>query len=214
MTAKRAPAKKAAPKKAIVTEPKAKQHQPVELNRQMAIFAQEYMKDMNATKAAIRAGYSEKAARQQGSRLLGYYVVNERIQELYEESQRVLKKNAEQFLTELLSFNSFDMIDIYERGTRCFKPMDEWPKIFRTELLQSIKIFEKFEMVMGEDGKKHKEKIGEIVEVKLVDRLRIKDFIGKTIGAWREKKEEEKTDDPVGELWQEISGRSFEPQDD
>lgn len=214
MTAKRAPAKKTAPKPKPASPSKAKQHQPAELNLQMSLFAQEYMKDMNATKAAIRAGYSEKAARQQGSRLLGYFVVQDRLEELFTESQRVLKKNAEQFLTELLSFNSFDMIDIYERGTRCFKPMEEWPKIFRTELLQSIKIFEKFEMVMGDDGKKHKEKIGEIVEVKLVDRLRVKDFIGKAIGAWREKKEEEKTDDPVGELWQEISGRSFEPQDD
>ena len=214
MSVKRAPAKKAAPKPKPASPSKAKQHQPAELNLQMSLFAQEYMKDMNATKAAIRAGYSEKAARQQGSRLLGYFVVQDRLQELFAESQRVLKKNAEQFLTELLSFNSFDMIEIYQPGTRCFRPMEEWPKIFRTELLQSIKIFEKEEMVMGDDGKKHKEKIGEIVEVKLVDRLRLKDFIGKAIGAWREKKEEEKADDPVGELWQEISGRSFQPKDD
>jgi phage terminase small subunit len=33
-------------------------------------FVLEYMKDLNATQAAIRAGYSEKTAKQQGSRLL------------------------------------------------------------------------------------------------------------------------------------------------
>lgn len=33
-------------------------------------FVQEYLKDQNATQAAIRAGYSEATAKQQGSRLL------------------------------------------------------------------------------------------------------------------------------------------------
>ena len=34
-------------------------------------FVQEYMLDLNATQAAIRAGYSAKTAEQQGPRLLG-----------------------------------------------------------------------------------------------------------------------------------------------
>ncbi len=33
-------------------------------------FAEEYVVDHNATQAAIRAGYSERTAKQQGSRLL------------------------------------------------------------------------------------------------------------------------------------------------
>ena len=33
-------------------------------------FAVEYLKDLNATQAAIRAGYSAKTAKQAGSRLL------------------------------------------------------------------------------------------------------------------------------------------------
>jgi len=36
-----------------------------------ARFADEYLIDLNATQAAIRAGYSEKTAEQQGNRLLG-----------------------------------------------------------------------------------------------------------------------------------------------
>jgi phage terminase small subunit len=35
-----------------------------------AVFIQEYLRDLNATQAAIRAGYSQKTARQQGDRLL------------------------------------------------------------------------------------------------------------------------------------------------
>lgn len=34
------------------------------------LFAKEYIKDLNATQAAIRAGYSPKTAKQQGQRLL------------------------------------------------------------------------------------------------------------------------------------------------
>lgn len=41
-----------------------------ELNDKQRRFAHEYIVDLNATKAAIRAGYSEKTARSQGQRLL------------------------------------------------------------------------------------------------------------------------------------------------
>lgn len=40
------------------------------LNAKQARFVEEYLIDLNATQAAIRAGYSEKTAKQQGSRLL------------------------------------------------------------------------------------------------------------------------------------------------
>lgn len=40
------------------------------LNRQQQKFVDEYIKDLNATQAAIRAGYSEKTAGSQGQRLL------------------------------------------------------------------------------------------------------------------------------------------------
>ena len=43
------------------------------------LFALEYLKDMCATKAAVRAGYSPKTAQQQGSRLLSNVMVCEEI---------------------------------------------------------------------------------------------------------------------------------------
>ena len=54
----RKPAKKAARKSGQGLSPK------------QARFVAEYLKDQNATQAAIRAGYSQKTAAQQGSRLL------------------------------------------------------------------------------------------------------------------------------------------------
>jgi len=42
-------------------------------------FVTEYLIDLNATQAAIRAGYSRKTAQQQGSRLLTNVVVKRAI---------------------------------------------------------------------------------------------------------------------------------------
>ena len=48
-------------------------------------FCQEYIVDYNATKAAIRAGYSERSAATQGCRLLKNDNVASRVRELQEE---------------------------------------------------------------------------------------------------------------------------------
>jgi len=44
-----------------------------------ARFVEEYLVDLNATQAAIRAGYSEKTANRQGSRLLSNVDIQEAI---------------------------------------------------------------------------------------------------------------------------------------
>ncbi len=48
-------------------------------------FCQEYVIDLNATQAAIRAGYSEKTAKEQGSRLLTNVNLQKRITKLQKE---------------------------------------------------------------------------------------------------------------------------------
>lgn len=47
-------------------------------------FCNEYVKDMNATQAAIRAGYSKKTANRIGSRLLSNVDIKTRVAELRE----------------------------------------------------------------------------------------------------------------------------------
>ena len=51
------------------------------LNPKQEMFVQEYLKDLNATQAAIRAGYSEKTAQEQGSRLLSHAMVKAAVEE-------------------------------------------------------------------------------------------------------------------------------------
>ena|SRR3990167_2838151 len=55
------------------------------LNRKQLRFCQEYLKDANATQAAIRAGYSQKTAKAIGSRLLTKVDVKEKVQDELED---------------------------------------------------------------------------------------------------------------------------------
>ena len=69
-------------------------------------FIEEYLIDLNATQAAIRAGYSEKTARSQGQRLLTNVDIQNAIKDLREEIQNdnIAKiKDIEEFLS--LSMN-------------------------------------------------------------------------------------------------------------
>ena len=50
------------------------------MNERQKRFVREYLIDLNATKAAIRAGYSQKTANEQGSRLLTNVSIQEAIE--------------------------------------------------------------------------------------------------------------------------------------
>lgn len=59
------------------------------MNAKQRKFSDEYLIDLNATQAAIRAGYSEKTARQVGQRLLTYVdisaYINEQLERIHNE---------------------------------------------------------------------------------------------------------------------------------
>jgi phage terminase small subunit len=64
---------------------------PARLTAKQEAFALQYTIDHNATKAAIRAGYSENGARQAGHRLLTSADVRQRIAELEREANAETK---------------------------------------------------------------------------------------------------------------------------
>lgn len=78
-------------------------------NKQLA-FINEYLRDFNATQAAIRAGYSAKAARVQGSRLLTNANVSSEIQ------SRIAEKSmsADEVLLRLAEMARGDMGDFLD----------------------------------------------------------------------------------------------------
>lgn len=58
------------------------------LTAKQKLFVDEYLVDLNATQAAIRAGYSEKTANEQGARLLANVSVKEQIDERMKDREK------------------------------------------------------------------------------------------------------------------------------
>ena len=76
-------------------------------------FCKEYLVDLNATKAAIHAGYSEHTAMEQGSRLLSYVKVHEKIASLKEKRSEKVEMKAEDVLRELKNWCLYDATEFF-----------------------------------------------------------------------------------------------------
>lgn len=73
---------------------KGKDNTQKELSSKQLAFCEQYIIDLNATQAAIRAGYSQSSAQQQSSRLLLNDVIQAKIQELRQKVSEKLEIDA------------------------------------------------------------------------------------------------------------------------
>lgn len=75
------------------------------MNKRQERFVLEWLRDMNATKAAIRAGYSERTAYSIGQRLLKNVEIQTAIKEFHDQRQResvATVLDVEEFLSETM----------------------------------------------------------------------------------------------------------------
>lgn len=145
-------------------------------------FAQEYIIDLNATQAAIRAGYSAKTASEQASRLLGKVKVQDEIARLKQERSERTQIDADWVLSRLAAEVEADMADLVDETTGSLRAVKDWPLIWRKGLVSGFDVAE-----ISEDGKS----VGELKKIKLSDRIRRLELIGKhvAVGAFSEKHE-------------------------
>lgn len=80
-------------------------------------FVAQYLIDLNATQAAIRAGYSEKTATEQGSRLLTNVKVQEAIAKGQNKTAAKLEITKERIVEELAKIGFSNMLDYMRAGT-------------------------------------------------------------------------------------------------
>lgn len=85
-------------------------------------FCEEYLIDLNATQAAIRAGYSEKTAQEIGSENLSKPMVHARIAELKAERSKKLSIDADWVLRRLVSISDRCM---QQEPVMVFSPADK-----------------------------------------------------------------------------------------
>lgn len=103
------------------------------LTDKQELFAREYLKDLNATQAAIRAGYSEKTANEQASRLLANVNVQTLVAELKATRVERTGIDAAYVLRRLVEIDQMDVLDILLSNGE-LKPIKDWPKTWRTTL--------------------------------------------------------------------------------
>jgi phage terminase small subunit len=85
-----------------------------DLNDKQLQFCREFIIDLNATQAAIRAGYSPKSANQQGSGLLANPKVSAKIAELKQERCQETKISANWVLEQSKKSYEFNAQEVFD----------------------------------------------------------------------------------------------------
>ena len=104
-----------------------------ELNQRQELFCREYIKDLNGTQAAIRAGYSPKTADRMAYELLKKPEIQAFVLQSKAERVEEVKIDANYVLKRLIEIDEMDVADILDEGGD-FLPIRKWPKVWRTTL--------------------------------------------------------------------------------
>jgi len=136
-------------------------------------FVEEYLIDLNATQAAIRAGYSPKTADRIGPELLGKTCVLETIQKAIAERSRRTGINQDRIIRELAKIafvNAADVINFDEATIRDYVDSDD------TAAIQAVKV----KRIPTQDG--------DIIEceIKIADKLKALELLGKHLGMFKD----------------------------
>lgn len=144
------------------------------LTDKQELFAREYLKDLNATQAAIRAGYSEKTAQVQSSRLLSNAMVQDRIAELKGERNEEVGIDAAYVLRRLVEIDQMDVLDIMT-DDMSIKPVSQWPTSWRRYLIG-------FDLAEMFDGRgEEREMVGILKKIKWPDKVKNLELLGKHV---------------------------------
>ncbi len=134
-------------------------------------FVDEYLIDLNATQAAIRADYSMKTAEKIGSENLKKPEIREAIDAALLKRSQETQIDAAWVLRRLAAEAEADVADLYGPDGQLL-PVKEWPKIWRQGLVAGIDIEE-----ITVEGVK----MGEIKKIRVSDRVKRLELIGKHV---------------------------------
>ncbi|EOE7417508.1 terminase small subunit [Pseudomonas aeruginosa] len=145
------------------------------LTAKQRLFVDEYLIDLNATQAAIRAGYSTRRATEIGYQLLQRPEVAHAIQAAMAERSRRTEVEADYVIRRLREIDEMDVLDILE-DDGSFRSIRDWPKAWR-QFLSGIEIAELFEG-RGDDRRI----AGVLRKVKWPDKLRNLELLSRHVG--------------------------------
>lgn len=139
------------------------------LTAKQQAFVIEYLGDLNATQAAIRAGYSKRGAKDQAWQLMQRPEIAAAIKEAMEARNKRAQVDSDYVLQRLTAIDQMDLAEIHGEDGKLL-PIRQWPIIWR-------------QMVKEVDMKSGK--------VKFHDKLRALELIGKhvNVNAFRDQVE-------------------------
>ena len=154
-------------------------------------FIEEYLIDLNATQAAIRAGYSPDTAQEQGSRMLSNVMVSKEISKAMAKRSRRTGVNADRVVRELAKIAFVNAVEVIDPKTATVK---ENASDDDTAAIQSVKV-----KTFGEDGLER--------EIKMADKIKALELLGRHLGMWNDKlqvsgikEEQAKLDDLIRQM--------------
>lgn len=136
-------------------------------------FVEEYLIDLNATQAAIRAGYSVKTANEQGSQNLAKLSIQQAIAKQMAERSKRTGINQDRVVLELAKIALVKMTDIVDSQGRI--KSDASPDDLAC--IESVK-YKESESDTGSSVER---------EVKIASKLKALELLGKHLGMWNDK---------------------------
>lgn len=134
-------------------------------------FCEEYLIDLNATQAAIRAGYSPESARQSGADNMKNPYIRARIEKAMADRSRRTGVNADRVVMELAKIafvNAADVIDADDATLKADAADEDLAAV------QSVKV-----KTFGEDGVER--------EIKLADKIKALELLGRHLGMFNDR---------------------------
>lgn len=156
----------------------------------MDLFVQEYLVDLNAKQAAIRAGYSPRTAESQGSRLLSNVKVKDAIQKAMQKRSTRTEITADMVLMEYAKIgfsNITDYLSVEDKLVTIDRDSEGRPitelaqvvNIFDTDMVKSDKMRAVAEIRQTRDG----------IALKLHDKKGALDSMARHLGMFNDKME-------------------------
>lgn len=145
-------------------------------------FVDEYLVDLNATQAAIRAGYSQKTASSQGERLLRKVEVAAALAAAQRERSARVKVDADYVLVRMVEIDQMDVLDIMTDRME-LKPVSEWPRAWR-QYLSDFDLSELFEGTGDERAM-----MGMLKKVRWRDKTKNLEMLGRHFGMIKDRVE-------------------------
>lgn len=134
-------------------------------------FCEEYIKDLNVTQAALRAGYAEKYAQKEAYKLLVNIGIQERIGELRTAASKRNEITVDRIIAEYATIAFLDPSRIFDEDGNCL-PLDQIDKASRRAIARIVTQ----EIGSGDN------KVGEIKQAITYDKIKALDSLCRVLG--------------------------------